>query len=115
MRWSLQEYRILSTRLKMRLSTKHEKQENGLLAPNLLSSQSSAGDRGYFWVRAICFFACIPSGAALLAKVYGIASMQVSALALALPSCAALAIIWFWARQAEKKQLDSALTIGFLG
>ncbi|MFQ5709505.1 MAG: hypothetical protein ACE5HO_18770 [bacterium] len=43
-----------------------------------------------FWLRAICFVACIPSGGALLAKVYGLTSMEVAALVVALPGCVGL-------------------------
>lgn len=68
-----------------------------------------------FWLSLICFIACIPSGSALLAKVYGLASMQVITLAVALPCCAGLVGVWVLGRRLGKEQLASALAIGFLG
>jgi hypothetical protein len=59
--------------------------------------------------------ACVPSGGALLAKVYGVASMQAVTLAVALPCCVALAGIWIWADRSGRKELAAALTIGLAG
>jgi len=43
------------------------------------------------WLRALCFLACIPSIGALLAKVYGIASMRMVTLDVFLPCAVGLA------------------------
>ncbi len=69
------------------------------------------------WLRLLCFFACVPSGGALLAKVYGLASMRTIVVLLALPCCLGLVAIWIWARSKgkEQEQLTSALEIGFVG
>lgn len=68
-----------------------------------------------FLLRAVCFLACIPSGGALLAKVYGLASMQFGALAIALPCCIGLTAVWIWARRSGAPGLADRLTIGFIG
>jgi hypothetical protein len=52
---------------------------------------------------------------ALLAKVYGVSSMKTATLAVALPCCVGLILIGAWASHAGKKQLASALEIGFVG
>lgn len=66
------------------------------------------------WASA-CFVLCIPSGGALLAKVYGLASLHESAIFIALPCCCALIAMWWWARQTGRKDLAEALAIGFFG
>lgn len=65
--------------------------------------------------RGLCFLLCIPSGGALLAKVYGLLELNSGALFIALPCCAALIGIWRWAKQTGRKSLAEALAIGFLG
>jgi hypothetical protein len=65
-------------------------------------------------LRIFCFLACIPSGGALLGKVYGLASLRLATLAVALPCCVALVVVWVWARRSEK-QLAARLEIGFVG
>jgi hypothetical protein len=62
-----------------------------------------------------CFLFCLPSGAALLAKVYGLASMRVVTLWIALPCCIGLFAIWIWSRRERTQELETALTIGFVG
>lgn len=69
----------------------------------------------FFWLRVICFLACMSSGGALLGKVYGLASMQLLGLAVALPCGVGLLGVWFWARRTAREALADALTIGFLG
>lgn len=66
------------------------------------------------WLRVICFIACIPSLGALLAKLYGIASMQSLTLAVALPCCIGIFFIWFWAHKSGHKELAATLVIGFI-
>ena len=66
-------------------------------------------------MRAACFVACIPSGGALLAKVYGVTSLRTAALAVALPCCAGLAAVWLWARRSNRQLLATVLTLGFVG
>ncbi len=66
-------------------------------------------------LRVLCALLCIPSGGALLAKVYGIASMKAVTLFVMLPGLAILAALWLWAVKTGKTQLNRALTIGFLG
>jgi hypothetical protein len=68
-----------------------------------------------FWLRGLCFLLCAPSIAALLAKVYGVASMQSVAVALALPACALLVVAWAWAERSARSHLAAALVIGFVG
>ena len=68
-----------------------------------------------FGIRALCFVLCIPSVGALLAKLYGVASMQAVALAVALPCSLALAGIWIWAKKSARKELVTRLMIGFVG
>lgn len=64
--------------------------------------------------RAACFVACIPSGGALLAKLWGVASMQTAALGVALPCCAGLVGVWSWARRSGREGLATALAVGFV-
>jgi hypothetical protein len=81
----------------------------------LVGSGKNVQQRHSLGLRAICFLACIPSGGALLAKVYGVASMQAVTLAVALPCCVVLAGIWIWAARSGKAELFAGLTIGFAG
>lgn len=71
--------------------------------------------RESLWLRVVCFLICIPSIGALLAKVYGVASMRAVTLAVALPCCAGLVGVWVWACRSGKEQLASRLAIGFVG
>jgi hypothetical protein len=66
-------------------------------------------------LRVMCLLGCLPSIGALLAKVYGLASMQLVAVVVMVPCCTGLVAIWMWARRARKKYLYEALTLGFLG
>ena len=50
-----------------------------------------------FGWRLLCFLACIPSGGALLAKVFGIAPLQAVTLYLFLPCALFLVGMWWWA------------------
>jgi hypothetical protein len=64
-------------------------------------------------LRLACFVACIPSVGALLAKVYGVTTMRLATLAVAIPCCAGLVAAWVWARN-HNQQLKDALEIGFV-
>lgn len=64
-------------------------------------------------LQIFCFIACIPSLGALLAKLYGIASMQTITLGVALPGCIGLFFIWLWAHKSNHKELATTLAIGF--
>jgi hypothetical protein len=68
-----------------------------------------------FWLRGFCFLACIPSGGALLAKVFGIASLQAVSLFVFLPCMFLLIGLWYWARRSGRHYLHQALVIGFWG
>jgi len=57
----------------------------------------------------------MPLGAALLAKVYGVASMQSVTLLLALPCCFAIFALWVWALRSGKELLASAIGLGAVG
>lgn len=65
-------------------------------------------------LRIACFLACIPSGGALLAKVYGLASMQQVVLFVFLPCCVFLGTVWLRARRSDEDLAD-ALLLGFVG
>lgn len=65
--------------------------------------------------RVLCFLLCVPSGGALLAKVYGVLDMQNGTLLVALPCCLALIGIWLWAKRTGRNSLAEALAIGCLG
>ena len=67
------------------------------------------------WLRAACFFICIPSVGALLAKLYSIASMKAVALSVAVPASAGLVGILVWAKRSRRKQLADRLAIGVVG
>jgi hypothetical protein len=64
-------------------------------------------------LRLLCFLACVPSIGALLAKVWGIASMRSATLATALPAAILLVAIWNWARRRGDWELADTLAIGF--
>lgn len=66
-------------------------------------------------LRLLCFLACVTSIGALLAKVYGIASMQTGALVVALPCTISMVGVWAWARKLDGRVLADALRIGFVG
>ena len=68
-----------------------------------------------FGWRLLCFLACIPSGGALLAKVFGIAPLQAVTLYLFLPCALFLVGMWWWASRTGRDYLAGALTIGFWG
>ena len=68
-----------------------------------------------FWLRCLCFLLCIPSGAALLAKMFGLSAMQPVIVFIFLPSAIALTLIWYWARRSSRIFLADALVIGFWG
>jgi hypothetical protein len=78
-----------------------------------LDSTKTSEPSKLLWLRIFCFIACIPSLGALLAKLYGIASMQTVTLFLALPCCVGLVFVWLWAHKAGHKELAITLTIGF--
>lgn len=62
-------------------------------------------------LRVLCFLACIPSGGALLAKVFGLASLQFVTLAIFIPCALFLIVVW-WRKEPF---LATALVIGFWG
>ncbi len=66
-------------------------------------------------LRVACLVACIPSGGALLAKVYGVASMQTVTLWVFLPCAIGLLLAWLWGRRGGPSELADALVIGSLG
>lgn len=66
-------------------------------------------------LRLICALACIPSGGALLAKMYGLASMQAVTLWLFLPCAIGLVAVWTWGRRGGPAEVANALAIGALG
>jgi hypothetical protein len=68
-----------------------------------------------FWLWGLCFLACIPSGGALLAKVFGIASLQSVTVFLFLPCALFLIGVWFWSGRNGRSYLHQGLTIGFWG
>jgi hypothetical protein len=76
------------------------------------SSNPSPAD---FWWRALCFLLCIPSGGALLAKVYGWLELNRGVWLVALPCCAALVGLWLWTKRTGRSAVAEALTIGFVG
>ncbi|MCI0397235.1 MAG: hypothetical protein L0332_02435 [Chloroflexi bacterium] len=68
-----------------------------------------------FWLRVVCLLLCIPSGGALLAKVYGLASLQFVTLAIFLPGVVVLIVLWRWARRHGREYPANAVVIGFWG
>lgn len=66
-------------------------------------------------IRAALFLACGTSGAALLAKVYGLTSMQTATLALAAPCSVGLLVVWMWSMRTSREALTSTLSLGFIG
>jgi hypothetical protein len=66
-------------------------------------------------LRSLCFVLCIPSVGALLAKVYGVASMQRAAIAVAMPSAFALLVLWWRDWNTPERTLATALEIGVVG
>ena len=75
-------------------------------------SLSTASTRA---LRLACALACIPSGGALLAKMYGLASMQAVTLWLFVPCAIALVAVWAWGRRGGPTEVADALAIGALG
>ncbi len=68
-----------------------------------------------FWLRSLCFLACIPSGGALLAKVFGVATLQSVTVFVFLPGALFLIVVWALGRQNGRHILYQALIIGFWG
>ena len=73
-----------------------------------------SAEKSWGW-RVACFVACLPSGASLLAKLYGIASLRTGAIVVVLPCCLGLFGVWLWARRSRRQWLATLLTIGFFG
>jgi len=65
-------------------------------------------------LRALCFLACVPSGGALLAKVYGVASLQWVTLVSFVPGIALMVTVWAFAPP-RWPRLGEDLTVGFWG
>src|SRR5688500_6289148 len=72
-------------------------------------------DPGSVLLRSLGFVACLPSGALLLSKMYGLGPMSGFAFGIALASCLVLLGLWIWARRAGLRWLAEALEVGFLG
>jgi hypothetical protein len=72
-----------------------------------------AGDS--FLLRVVCFVACISPVGALLAKVYGLASMQLVTIVIVMPCCVGLIGVWVWSLRTKRDFLSTALTLGVLG
>ena len=66
-------------------------------------------------LRIICLLCCIPSGGALLAKVYGVAQMQPVTLFVFVPCALIMVVVWQWAKRNQRQLLADAMRIGFLG
>jgi hypothetical protein len=66
-------------------------------------------------LRALCFLLCIPAVGALLAKMYGVASMQRTSIFVALPAGVALVAIWWWNSKTRERKIADALEIGVVG
>lgn len=85
------------------------------MTPRIAPANVAASQAGEsLWLRIACFLLCFTSIAALLAKVYGVASMQPVTLAALLPSSLALGGIWVWANRSGRQYLAAALAIGFI-
>jgi hypothetical protein len=69
------------------------------------------GTHAELLLRLICFFLCVPSGFALMVKVYGLMEMRPFVLAVCLP-CIALLLILVWATRARFPLIGSDLAIG---
>ena len=63
-------------------------------------------------IRPVCFLLCIPSGAVLVAKSYGLIEMHISVPWIVVPCCVALLLIWLRSR-ARHQELAADLLIGF--
>ncbi|MBI3653404.1 MAG: hypothetical protein HY231_20430 [Acidobacteria bacterium] len=66
-------------------------------------------------LRVLSLLLCLPSGASLLAKVYGLAPMHLTVLFITLPCGAILLGIWVWTRKADDDEFATALLLGSLG
>ncbi len=66
-------------------------------------------------LRLACFLAAGTSDAALLAKVYGIASMRTATLAAVVPCSLALFGVWAWGRRGPPGGIADRLAVGFVG
>lgn len=62
----------------------------------------------------LCFLIAIPSGASLLAHIYGVLPMVLGGAVIALVCCLSLVGITFWARSSGRPGLADALTVGLL-
>lgn len=68
--------------------------------------------------RAALFLACLPSGAAVLTEVYGVAPLHDVVWFLAVPGYAVLAVVWVLARNSRgepARELADAIAIGAVG
>ncbi len=68
-----------------------------------------------FAARLFLFLACLPSGSAVLAEVYGVASLHDVVWYAAVPGYLTLIGAWFYARRIRNASLADALLIGSLG
>lgn len=81
----------------------------------MIVSSPSSQLRADLWWRGLCFILCVPSGGALLVKVYGLLELNSGVLFVTLPCCVALVGIWLWAKRTGRNSLAEALAIGCLG
>lgn len=65
--------------------------------------------------RVALFLACGASGAALLAKVYGLTSMRAATVAVVIPCCVGLLAVWTWSVRTSHTTLARTMSVGFLG
>jgi hypothetical protein len=66
------------------------------------------------WLYILTFALSIPSGASLLAKIHGLAPMNITVPYIVLPCCLGLLSLWIGARHANCTSLAMTLSIGFV-
>jgi len=66
------------------------------------------------WLYILSFIFSIPSGASLLAKIYGIAEMNITVPYMVLPCCLGLLLLWIGTRHGNWAFLATTLSIGFV-
>jgi hypothetical protein len=71
--------------------------------------------RDRFWLRALVFLACIPSGGAVLTEVYGVASLHDVVWYAAVPGYLIVAAVWLIGRGGRFGDISQAIAIGAVG